>query len=240
MNDAIRINLCSGPRNISTAMMYSFAQRDDTIVVDEPLYAHYLQVSGAEHPGRGEVLAAQENHGMKVIEWMVNHSFDKPIVFFKQMTHHLVNLPLDFLSDCKNILLIRDPKDVLISYSKVIDQPTLTDIGIKQNYDLFKYLEEKNIHHVVVDSRDILAQPEVMLKKICASLGIIFQPAMLEWKAGSRKEDGVWAKYWYKNVHESTGFAPFERAEKELPGRLRNIYEEAKPFYDSLYHQRLQ
>ena len=100
----LRINLLSGPRNISTALMYSFAQRSDTQVVDEPLYAHYLRVSGALHPGRNEVLAAQENDGRKVLEWMMSDSFDKPVIFFKQMTHHLVNLPLHFLSRCKNIV----------------------------------------------------------------------------------------------------------------------------------------
>lgn len=138
----LRINLLSGPRNISTALMYSFAQRSDTQVVDEPLYAHYLRVSGALHPGRNEVLAAQENDGRKVLEWMMSDSFDKPVIFFKQMTHHLVNLPLHFLSRCKNILLIRDPVDVLISYAKVIEHPSLADIGIKQSYELFQFLQQ--------------------------------------------------------------------------------------------------
>ena len=191
----LRINLLSGPRNISTALMYSFAQRSDTQVVDEPLYAHYLRVSGALHPGRNEVLAAQENDGRKVLEWMMSDSFDKPVIFFKQMTHHLVNLPLHFLSRCKNILLIRDPVDVLISYAKVIEHPSLADIGIKQSYELFQFLQQNQQQATVLDSAFVLKNPETVLKKLCEELGLEFQPSMLHWKAGARAEDGVWAKY---------------------------------------------
>ena len=233
-HDILRVNLWSGPRNISTALMYSFAQRDDTQVVDEPLYAHYLRTGGTQHPGREEVLASQENDGKKVIDWMTSDVFEKPVVFFKQMTHHLIDLPHEFLSQTKNILLIRDPKDVLISYSKVIEQPALEDIGIKQSYELFQFLKEKNFHCVIVDSSEVLKQPEIMLNRLCKNLGITFQKSMLHWKAGTRVEDGVWAKYWYKNVHLSTGFAPFEKEEKELPEHLTAIYAEAKFYYDFL------
>ncbi|MFI5135317.1 MAG: hypothetical protein ACHQD9_05655 [Chitinophagales bacterium] len=236
----IRINLWSGPRNISTAMMYSFEQRNDAQVVDEPLYAHYLYVSRAPHPGREEVLASQENDGRKVIEKILSDDWKMPVVFFKQMTHHLVNLPLDFLSQTKNILLIRNPKDVLISYSKVIENPVLFDIGIKQSYDLWRFLEAKNFHRIIVDANEVLKNPEAMLMKLCKNLGIEFQSAMLHWEAGARKEDGVWAKYWYQNVHQSTGFAPFEKEEKKLPERMMKIYEKAKPFYDFLFEKSLK
>lgn len=240
MEPVVRINLWSGPRNISTAMMYSFAQRNDTLVVDEPLYPHYLCVSGAAHPGREEVLAAQENNGQKVVEWMMSHAFEKPVVFFKQMTHHLLDLPLEFLADCRNIILIRNPKDVLISYAKVIAEPELAGIGIKQSYDLLQFLQEKKFHGVVVDSADVLKNPETLLKKLCENLGIRFQPTMLHWQVGPRPEDGVWAKHWYSNVHQSTGFAPWTGEEKILPEQLKKIYEEAKPFYDSLREQALK
>ncbi|HYV94468.1 MAG TPA: hypothetical protein VE978_22030 [Chitinophagales bacterium] len=240
MKDICRINLWSGPRNISTAMMYSFAQRSDTEVVDEPLYAHYLRVSGAQHPGRDEVLASQEKDGSKVIRKMLSDDWTKPVVFFKQMTHHLIDLPLDFLSRTKNILLIRDPKEVLISYSRVIAQPSLEDIGIRQSYELWNFLEMKNFHHVVLDSNEVLRNPKKVLTETCRHVRIEFEKSMLHWTAGARPEDGVWAKYWYKNVHRSTGFAPFKKEEKNLPERLMKVYEEGKPFYDFLYEQRLK
>jgi hypothetical protein len=214
--------------------MYSFAQRSDTCVVDEPLYAHYLRASGLPHPGREEVLASQENDGSKVIEWMMKNDFHQPVVFFKQMTHHLVDLSLDFLSGCKNILLIRDPREVLISYSKVIEQPTLDDIGIRQSFELYRFLSQRNFHFTVIDSSSVLKNPGEGLKKLCSHLGLPFQSGMLAWKAGARNEDGVWAKYWYQNVHRSTGFVPLEVEEKFLPENLIAVYEEAKPYFQRL------
>src|SRR5260221_14776170 len=57
--DAVRIAMWSGPRNISTAMMRAFENRPDAAVVDEPFYAVYLARIGAEHPMRAEALASQ-------------------------------------------------------------------------------------------------------------------------------------------------------------------------------------
>lgn len=228
------IHLLSGPRNISTAMMYSFAQRNDCTVVDEPLYAHYLHCTGLQHPGRNEVLAAQEHDGKKVIQNVLLASFSTPLVFFKQMTHHLIHLDFSFLQSSKNILLIRDPKKVLYSYSKVIKNPSLSSIGIQESYHLYKYLSDNNFHFCVVDADRFLQNPEKGLKQICASCGIQFQPAMLHWQAGARKEDGVWAKYWYANVHKSTGFEKPVASEILLPEELLPVYAEAKKYYEEL------
>lgn len=240
MKEVKRIQLWSGPRNISTAMMYSFAQRNDTLVVDEPLYAHYLRVTGLNHPGREEVLQSLENDGSRVMEKITSGVYDQQVLFCKQMTHHLVDVNWDFLSGTFNIILIRDPLKVLISYAKVIEQPTLSDIGIRQSYELFHFLEHRNYHRLVIDSNELLKDPRKMLNAICENMGIDFQPAMLTWQAGGRPEDGVWAKYWYKNLHRSTGFAPIEKEERELPLFLEKIYKEAKPFYDFLYERSLK
>lgn len=240
MQPVKRINLWSGPRNISTAMMYSFAQRNDTVVIDEPLYAHFLNETGLNHPGREEVLASQEQDGRKVISNVMLGNCDHPILFFKQMTHHLLNLELDFLSETFNILLIRDPKQVLISYAKVITQPSLNDIGIRQSYELDQFLSGRNYHRLIIDASDVVRNPGKMLTAMCENLGIGFQPSMLQWKAGARPEDGVWAKYWYKNVHQSTGFTPFEEAAQELSPDLQEIYEQAKPYYDFLSERSLK
>lgn len=220
--------------------MYSFAQRNDTYVVDEPLYAHYLRLSGADHPGKEEVLNSQENDGSKVIQQITSAIWKKPVVFFKQMTHHLIHLPLDFLSGSKNVLLIRNPYDVLLSYSQVIKNPGLQDIGIKQSYELFLFLERKKFHRLILDSNELLKDPEMMLKKLCESIGLPFQSEMLHWEKGGRPEDGIWAKYWYKNVHQSGGFTPFEKPRRELPARLEKIYEEARPYYDFLIERSLK
>lgn len=229
-----RINLWSGPRNISTALMYSFAQRPDTLVFDEPLYAHYLLSTGIEHPGKPEILATMENNGQRVVDNIILGDCGKSVLFFKQMTHHLVNLSLDFLQLTRHLILIRNPQKVLFSYGKVIEKPTLLDIGIKQSFDLVQHLQQHKIPCTVVDSDTILQNPEKMLPLICQELHIDFDKNMLQWKKGAIVQDGVWAKYWYANVHQSTGFEPYTEKTINLPPHLQSIYQQAKPYYDSL------
>ncbi len=231
------INLWSGPRNISTAMMYAFSQHKDVRVFDEPLYAHYLKVTGVQHPGREDILNAQNNSGDAVMDSFLFNDFDRPFLFLKQMTHHLVDMDLRFLEQTKNIILIRDPKSVLHSYSKVIEQTVLADIGIKQSFELVEYLQKLNFHSLIVDADTVLRNPEIALKKICFSCGLTFSPAMLSWAAGPKKADGIWAKYWYSAVHASTGFQPIDTSEIKLTDSLQHIYDEALPFYEQLKKQ---
>jgi hypothetical protein len=230
-----RICLWSSPRNISTAMMYAFAQRDDTIAVDEPLYAHYLRVTGIDHPGREETLNSQENDGEKVVRNVILGEYDEPIVFLKQMTHHLVDLDLRFMEHTKNILFIRDPKQIIASYAQVRPDVTMQDVGIEKQWWLFNYLTENNFSRLVLDSNEILRSPQNVLQQLCAAISIPFSDAMLHWPAGPKKEDGVWAKYWYDNVHRSTGFAKQKTSERELPEYLRPLYEDCKVYYERLY-----
>jgi hypothetical protein len=235
-----RINLWSGPRNISTALMYSFAQRSDTQVVDEPLYAHYLKTTGISHPGKEEILASQLNEGKEVIDNVILGDYPASVVFFKQMTHHLVNISLDFLGQTKNIILIRDPARVLESYHKVIDLPVLADIGIQQSYDLYHFLIKSNWPVIVLDSAVLLSDPPRVLNLLCRELEIPFEERMLQWPAGPRIEDGVWAKYWYDNVHKSTGFSPLSEGRTVLSPALESIKTEALPFYDFLKQYSIQ
>jgi len=230
-----RICLWSSPRNLSTALMYSFAQRPDTIVFDEPLYAHYLRVTGANHPGRTEVLHSQENDGNKVVNAIIHTTYDKPVVFFKQMTHHLVEVQTDFLQDVFNIIYIRDPKQIISSYAQVRPDVNAQDIGIEKQWELYNLLITYQQPFVVLDSGEILKNPEKVLTALCEALQIPFYKEMLQWPAGPKPEDGVWAKHWYSNVHKSTHFEKQETSSRELPDYLQPLYLESKRYYDSLY-----
>lgn len=239
-----RINAWSSPRNVSTAFMYSFAQRRDTTVVDEPLYAHYLTRAVHEkatlHPGLEEVLSSQENDGLRVIEQVIFGSYPTPVVLFKQMTHHLIDLPFDFMAKTDNILLIRDPRAIIESYVRIIPSPVMTDIGVQQQYELFEFLRSKGALRAVVDARQLLLDPAGVLRQLCACLGLDFDPAMLHWQAGPRPEDGVWAKYWYAAVHQSTGFMPYEEKEIRLPAQLETLASQCQPYYEALFEHALK
>ena len=224
----------SGPRNVSTALMYSFAQRDDTRVIDEPLYAHYLTVTGARHPGREQVLASQDTDGRRVIENVVLGPCDRDILFVKQMAHHMVELELDFLDRVESAFLIRDPREMLPSLAKVVRDPDLSSTGLAWQSDLHRKLRAAGRDPVVLDARELLLNPEAVLRKACERLRIDFEMGMLSWKSGPRPEDGVWAPYWYGNVHKSTGFEPYRPKTDPFPAELEPLLEECIPHFEYL------
>lgn len=220
--------------------MYSFAQRDDTRVVDEPLYGHYLRVSGAEHPGRQEILASMECDGETVAKEIVEGDFGAPVVFFKQMTHHLVDIDTGFLEKVINVFLIRDPRRIISSFRKVIPEVRMQDVGIEKQLHLYRELEAKSMPPVVIDSGQILKDPGKALGLLCESIGIPFYEKMLQWKAGPRKEDGVWAKYWYENVHRSSGFEMKFTEDVDIPDELSRLVSECELCYGQLFEKSIK
>ncbi len=234
------INLWSCPRNVSTAFMYSWAQRPDTQVWDEPLYAHYLRTSGAVHPVREAILETMEQDGSRVVQDLILQGGTAEVAFYKQMTHHLYDLDDSFIGQTRNILFIRDPDAILASYSKVIEEPVMQDIGVQAQYDLYQKWAPLGKIDAVLDSKYLLMNPEVVLQTLCDRLGIPFYAEMLRWEAGARPEDGVWAPHWYTNVHKSTGFLPYRPKEIALPERLLPLSREAKPLYEFLSAQSIR
>jgi hypothetical protein len=236
MDNVKRICLWSGPRNISTALMYSFAQRNDTKVFDEPLYAYYLKhhpEAYSYHPGAEDILMCMENSGEKVVDMMLSNN-EKPVLFFKHMTHHLLDLNLDFMRKTINVILTRDPKDMLPSFDKVINNPTIDDVGYALHIKLLDYFEKHNIPFTVLDSKKVLLNPEKILKKLCNFIKIPFDNNMLSWQPQQREEDGIWAKYWYHNVHKSIGFQKYKPKKNSFPTHLNSLLNEAQPYYEKL------
>lgn len=235
----IRINLVSGPRNISTALMYSFAQRTDTVVLDEPYYAFYLHKSGVEHPGKDEVLMSQPTDEGAVNE-LIFGTWPKEILFIKNMAHHLELMDQGFADRVTNVFLIRNPRQILASYSQVIEAPTLRDIGVEYQFGLFERLRKKGRSPIVIDSGVVLKDPESVLKKVCSMVGIPFMKEMLSWNPGPKEYDGVWAKHWYANVHRSVGFDLQPTSNRPLADHLNELNKRAQYYYEQLFAFSLQ
>lgn len=236
------INLISGPRNISTALMYSFAQRKDTKVVDEPFYAFYLNIHpNLDHPGGKEVLESMSVDNSKVISNIEKLKAQFEVVFLKNMAHHHIGLDWDYMKNFKNVFLIRDPKQLIASFAQVIPNPTLQDIGLKEELDIFEFAQENCAHQpIVIDSNTILQNPTKGIALLCEKLEIPFTDKMLSWKKGPIPEDGIWAKYWYKNVHDSVGFAKQSTSERSLHDHCISLYNEALPYYQKLSENALR
>lgn len=231
----LRINLISGPRNISTALMYSFAQRTDTQVLDEPYYAVYLSQSKADHPAKSEILqllpAAEEEVDRMIFSY--KPGFD--VLFIKNMAHHIQVLREEIKPGLTNLFLIRDPERIIASYAQVRHHPSMEDIGIKHQYHLFNRLSaaEREVP-TVIDAGVLLENPVAVLKLLCKRLSIGFMPEMLSWKTGPKTYDGVWAPFWYHAVHNSTGFVSPTSKRLPVPDHLVPLYKEADSYYQKL------
>jgi hypothetical protein len=238
----LRIAMWSGPRNISTAMMRAWENREDCAVSDEPLYAAYLAATGFDHPGRDEVIAAGETDPQRVVDTLLGPAPNEaPIWYQKHMSHHLLpDMATEWVSGLRNIFLIRDPAEVVASYLKSRATVAPEDIGLPQQARLFDLLRERTGETPpVIDASDFLRAPEAHLRALCDWLGIDFTPRMLSWPPGPRASDGIWAPHWYDAVWASTGFEPWRAREIALTGAAANVAGTCRPMYERLREFRL-
>ena len=244
MNNApLRIAMWSGPRNISTALMRAFENRSDCAVWDEPLYGYYLQATGIDHPGAAEVIATHGSDSDAIIARCIGPIPDGKTLFYqKHMTLHLLpQLDRSWLEALHNCFLIREPEAVIASYAAVRTEATLNDIGFVQQAELFDDASRIAGHSpLVIDSNDFLRDPATMLEALCDRLAIDFSADMLHWPAGPRASDGVWARYWYDSVWQSTGFTAYRKKTYALADKDRDIARAARPYYEKLQQYRLQ
>jgi len=229
----MRIAMWSGPRNLSTAMMYAFGARGDCAVMDEPFYAPYLAVTGHDHPMAAEIIAAHESDP-HVVGRMCRRQ-GVPHLYMKHMPHHMLSgFPMEWADDCIHVHLIRHPARVIASYAAKREAPVLEDVGFVQQSAL-----HARLGGVVIDSTDIRAEPEVMLRALCDAIGMPFDSDMLRWPAGPRAADGIWARHWYGSVHRSSGIDRAEGPVPQVPAALQPVLDAALPYYLGLHAQRL-
>lgn len=242
--EPIRVAMWSGPRNISTAMMRAWGNRPDTVVVDEPLYAYYLERTGKKHPIAAEVIAQGETDWKKIVQRLTQDPIPsgKRIFFQKQMTHHLLpEIDRAWIVDLTNCFLIRDPREVILSYIKKNPDPALEDLGFVQQCEIFEFVRARaNSVPPVVDAKDVLGNPERTLRLLCAAIGVEFDKSMLSWPPGLRETDGIWAKHWYDAVARSTSFEPYKQRQGDVPESLRAVCERCHECYQQLYQHRLK
>ncbi len=227
------IHLISCPRTISTALMYAFAQHTEVEVIDEPFYAIYLEEHGLNHPGRKVILDALPGSLSQITD-NIDALATTNTVFIKNMASHFLALDPTFSLNYKQVFLVRNPALIITSFNKVIPLPTQQDIGIKKQYELFCWYRNNDNEPTIVDSASMIERPEEMLKKLCNRLDLPFQPGMLSWPEGPKHYDGPWAPYWYKSVHETTGFVHRKLDEVTLPQHLKDINDEAQIYYRAL------
>lgn len=240
--NALRIACWSGPRNISTAMMRAWENRPDCAVVDEPLYAHYLAATGLDHPGREAVIAAGPARWQDAVAGLLGPVPGGRAVFYqKHMTHHLLpQVGREWFGAVRHAFLIRDPREVLLSYLKSRPTVTVEDLGVPQQWQVFEAVRAQHGTPPVIDAGEFLKDPAGLLRAWCATLGIEFTERMLRWPSGPRASDGVWAPHWYAAVLASTGFEAWRERDRRVPDQHRAIVDACLPVYQALFAQRLR
>ncbi len=238
----VRLGMWSGPRNISTAMMRAWENRPDTLVVDEPLYAAYLQRTGIDHPMRDEVIASQPTELDAAIDELRRPLPEgRTVHYAKHMSHHVEReMDLSWTLEFKNVLLIRDPREVVASYVRARESCEPEDIGIPQQGWLLDLWDENGAEVPILDAGDFLRAPEPHLRWLCDWLGIPFSERMLSWPEGPRDSDGVWAPHWYSAVWASTGFEPWRPRDVQLSPHDAAVADACRPAYDALHARRLR
>ncbi|MFK7915834.1 MAG: hypothetical protein AB8B93_18100 [Pseudomonadales bacterium] len=239
--EPVRIAMWSGPRNISTAMMRSFENRADCVVVDEPFYACYLAHSGVVHPMQEAVLASQPR------QWSaVTAALREPLPagvtlqYQKHMTHHMLeDLDAAWVQEVQHAFLIRNPADMVASYVNKRGSVTVDDLGLPRQVALYQSIQAATGQRPpVVEARDVLQDPEPALRQLCGALGIAFAPEMLAWPAGLRSSDGVWASHWYNAVETSTGFGAYSSHSEKLPSEYQRVVDACQPYYEFFQAQK--
>lgn len=233
----------SGPRNLSTAMMRSFGSRSDTFVSDEPFYGCFLKTTGADHPMRDEVIAAMDCDWASVMESLRGEPpDDRPIWYQKHMWHHMAGpIGYDDFQGFTHAFLIREPGRMIASYLRKRESAAFENFGLDRQAEFFEREADRlGAPPPVIDANDVLTDPEGTLAKLCRTIGIPWDPAMVSWAPGRRATDGPWAPHWYAVVEKSTGFGPPETDPVDLPVEARRLADRCRPFYERLAEHRLR
>jgi len=216
-------------------MMYSWCQRPDTTVIDEPMYAHYLRVTGLDHPVREKILKSLPSDEEGVLRLMLHGNHDEDVLFLKNMAHHLTNMDRSFIDEMDNFILTRDPAKMLPSLARGLARvPTMQDAAYREQVEILERILDSGRTPIVVDSASVLAGPEHSLRSLCGTLDLPFSSSMLAWPPGPKDIDGVWGEHWYGRLHATTGFEPPSSDKAALPAELMDIYERCKPLYERL------
>jgi len=226
----------SGPRNISTALMRSWSSRRDTFVSDEPFYAYYLKETKIKHPMHKEIMNNYSSNYNEIVNYLEGEiPMSKKIWYQKHMAHHILDMKnIQWIARLENCILLRHPKEVISSYTQKNKLNSAEELGYQQQYEIVRYLKKVNKSFIIIDSSELLKNPEKVLKAWCQKIGIKFDKSMLKWKKGHHINDGIWWKIWYDNTIKTSEFKKYEKKDIAIENKYDSIYNESMKYFNYL------
>ncbi|NBT29928.1 MAG: sulfotransferase family protein [Gammaproteobacteria bacterium] len=234
------------PRSTSTAFEWMMRQRGDFDCLHEPFGEAWYQ---GEEP-----LWPRFKQGDKTTPGLTLESVWDSIktkakakpVFLKDFPHYINHIwNSEFLSHFTHSFLIRDPAKTITSmHSKWPDFDEL-EVGFPEQRALFDLVTALNGKPPpVIDSDDLLEDPERMTRIFCEAVKIPYRAEALRWNAGGDPSQFSWwdGGSFHANLAKSTGLSRQTRSYPDIdetPERVQQVYRRMLQHYQHLHAYRL-
>lgn len=241
------VALWAVPRSTSTAFEWMMRQRGDLECLHEPFGEAWYQ---GEDPLWQRFQPGDMTSSGLTLESVwddIQQRAEQGPVFLKDFPHYINHMwTPEFLANFTHAFLIRDPAKTISSmYNKWPDFHE-GEVGFPEQRALFDLLAalDDGTPPPVIDSDDLLEDPEQMTRKFCDSVDIPFIKEALSWEPGGDPSAHSWwdGGSFHANLAQSTGLKPQARKYvevKDAPDRVRQVHRRMKPHYDHLYQHRI-
>ncbi|MGI9451234.1 MAG: sulfotransferase family protein [Geminicoccaceae bacterium] len=233
------------PRSTSTAFEWMMRQRGDMTCFHEPFGEAWYQGENPLWPRATPDSVRTSGLTLEsVLEKLKAKAAEGP-VFSKDFPHYIDHMWTDGMLDLFNhSFLIRDPAKTITSMFDKWPDFNPKEVGFAEQRALFDRLCDRyGKPPPVIDSDDLLEDPERMVEVWCQAVGIPFMPKALRWEPGARDEVSWWdGGSFHANLRGSDGLKPQKRRYVDIgdaPDRVKEVYENVLPHYQHLYAHRL-
>ncbi len=245
--------LWATPRSTSTAFEWAIDNRGDMTCLHEPYNeAYYL---GKDRRNDRYFAADPELKVDSKLSFSGVHAHLLQIasdrqVFIKDFAYSIMHIADDaFLDAFRHTFLIRDPKKVITSLHARWPDIALDEVGFEDLHTLYQRVADRTGEPpVVLDSDELLDDPEAGMKAYCQAVGIRHIAASTQWQDQAVRDKGsspTWSTYAYDFHDQLRASVKLSRQKRNYPTLnsnpdMQRLYAASRPHYDSLYEKRLR
>ncbi|MXZ80857.1 MAG: sulfotransferase family protein [Gammaproteobacteria bacterium] len=244
--------LWSTPRSTSTAFEWAMSNRGDMLCFHEPYneaYYHGEDRRNDRYFADDPAPVGKSGLSMSSVHRKLQDLSASRVVFIKDFAYSVMHMADDrFLDAFVHTFLIRDPEKVITSmYSKWPDIE-LDELGFEDMHTLFRRVADRQGHPPpVIDSDELLDNPQIGMEAYCRAVGIPFRPESLNWNSDREESTGnnpTWnpdAEGFHDRLKTSSGLSkqPRNYPSMESSEEMLRLYRASIPHYRALFSNRL-